>query len=332
MKIAFKNSKILMINGRTLTPVRGQGPEPEPVIHHVYTSSEGHGSISASPMSGKKNTLITLSNTPDQYYIFSKYTLNNVDLAGSSFLMPDEDAYVRGYFQPDVRTITVTQPSHGTITAPASAQIGSTVTLSCTPDSGYALNYFTVNGTQIQGNTFVMPASNVTVSASLVSTAPVFDQVTIGNQTWMAKNLAIDDGGEGIYAYTANYGQGDVQEHYYTYDAAMRIAASVPGWHLPSKDEWNTLINRVGNMASSLKSTYGWLSGNGTDDYGFAAFPGGQLSSPTGDPYNFGQIAYFWTSTPSNSTWSYFYNIYTSILSNYGSNSTLMSVRLIKDS
>ena len=166
MKIAFKNSKILMINGRTLTPVPGIGPEPG--IHYVYTSSEGHGSISASPMSGKKDTLITLSNTPDQNYIFSKYTLNNVDLAGSSFLMHDEDAYVRGYFQPDVRTITVTQPTHGTITAPASAQIGSTVTLSCTPETGYVLQYFTVNGVQIQGNSFVMPASNVTVSASIV--------------------------------------------------------------------------------------------------------------------------------------------------------------------
>ena len=168
MNIAFKNSKILMINGRTLTPVPRQGPAPQPGLHYVYTSSEGHGSISASPMSGKKDTLITLSNTPDQNYIFSKYTLNNVDLAGSSFLMPDEDAYVRGYFQAEVRTITVTQPSHGTITAPASAEIGSTVTLSYTPESGYALNYFTVNGTQIHGNTFVMPASNVTVSASLI--------------------------------------------------------------------------------------------------------------------------------------------------------------------
>lgn len=167
MKITFKDSKILMISGRTLTPVPGQGPEPG--LHYVYTSSDGHGSISASPMSGKKDTLITLTNTPDQNYIFSKYTLNNVDLAGSSFLMPDDDAYVRGYFQPDVRTITVTQPSHGTITAPASAQIGSTVTLSCTPDTGYEFQYFTVNGSQIQGNSFVMPASNVTVSASLVN-------------------------------------------------------------------------------------------------------------------------------------------------------------------
>lgn len=52
MKIAFKNSKIMMINGRTLTPVPGQGPEPG--LHYVYTSSEGHGSISASPMSGKQ--------------------------------------------------------------------------------------------------------------------------------------------------------------------------------------------------------------------------------------------------------------------------------------
>ena len=167
MKIAFKGNNILMINGRTLTPVPGQGPEPG--LHYVYTSSEGHGSISASPMSGKKDTLITLSNTPDQNYIFSKYTLNNVDIAGSSFLMPDDDAYVRGYFQPDVRTITVTQPSHGTITAPASAQIGSTVTLSCTPDTGYEFQYFTVDGVQIVGNTFTMPAHNVTVSGSFIN-------------------------------------------------------------------------------------------------------------------------------------------------------------------
>ncbi len=38
---------------------------------------------------------------------------------------------------------------------------------------------------------------------------PTFDEVTIGNQTWMAKNLAIDDGQGGIYTHTMNYGQGE---------------------------------------------------------------------------------------------------------------------------
>lgn len=144
-------------------------PEPpEPTVYDVILTTDGHGSITANPMSGAKDTLITLSNTPAQNYVFSKYTLNNVDLAGNTFLMPEADANVKGWFEADMRTITVTQPSHGTITAPASAQVGSTVTLSCTADTGYALQYFTLNGSQIQGNTFVMPASDVTVCASLV--------------------------------------------------------------------------------------------------------------------------------------------------------------------
>lgn len=471
MKIAFKNSKILMINGRTLTPVPGQGPEPG--LHYVYTSSEGHGSISASPMSGKKDTLITLSNTPDQNYIFSKYTLNNVDLAGSSFLMPDDDAYVRGYFQPDVRTITVTQPSHGTITAPASAQIGSTVTLSCTPDTGYVLQYFTVNGSQIQGNSFVMPASNVTVSASVAAieytisvtqpshgtisapstatygstvtlsctpdtgysldhftvdgvqivgntftmpahdvtisasvsvntytisithatggtitapqsahygstvilsstadsgyelqnytvdgteivgntftmpahnvtvsavfeaTVPVFDEVTIGNKTWMAKNLAIDDGGEGIYHQTVNYGQGNVTEYYYTWDAAVRIANSINGWHLASEDEFYALNQYA--SAGSYKSRYGWYNdNNGYDSFGFTALPAGYVD---GTATGFGIYAMFWTSyaDPSYSNKSYCRYIYYTnstgrIEASTYKKSTMMSVRLIKDS
>lgn len=162
------NNRYLGSFGSGPTPPTPPDP-PEPTVYDVILTTGGHGSITADPMSGAKDTLITLSNTPDQNYVFSKYTLNNVDLAGNTFLMPEADANVKGWFEADVRTITVTQPSHGTITAPASAQVGSTVTLSITTDTGYALQYFTVNGTQIQGNTFVMPASNVTVGASLAA-------------------------------------------------------------------------------------------------------------------------------------------------------------------
>jgi uncharacterized protein (TIGR02145 family) len=339
MKIAFKNSKILMINGRTLTPVPGIGPEPG--LHYVYTSSEGNGFISASPMSGKKNTLITLSNTPDRNYIFSKYTLNNVDLAGSSFLMPDEDAYVRGYFQPDVRTITVTQPSHGTITAPASAQIGSTVTLSCTPDSGYTLQYFTVNGSQIQGNSFVMPASNVTVSASLAEDP--LATVTIGSQKWTKKNLAVNDGQGGIYTRSVNYGKGDVTEYYYTWDAAMRVVNSIAGFHLPSVDEYSTLISTVGGGPHPLLTNYGWQYGGGSNAYGFSALPsGGTGVPPSSDSYfQIGAYFYVWTSTevPSTFVKRYAYVYYlcdgsTGIASytSYKKTDSAFPIRLIKDS
>lgn len=406
--------RILTFNHKIINPGNnryfgsfGSGPgptpptPPEPTVYDVILTTDGHGTISASPMSGVKDTLITLSNTPARNYVFSKYTLNNVDLAGNTFLMPEADANVKGWFEADIRTITVTQPSHGTITAPASAQVGSTVTLSITTDTGYALQYFTVNGSQIQGNSFVMPASNVTVSASIAansytisvtqpshgtitaphsaqyestvtlsstpdsgyklqnytvdgveivgnsfsmpahdvtvsavfeSTGPVFDEVTIGSQTWMSKNLAIDDGQGGIVTKTLNYGQGNVTEHYYTLAAAQRVANSISGWHLPSYNEWHKLVNSIGGNPSGgkLASTFGWSGTQGTDNYGFRALPAGWVNgstlnnayekaeyfAPDGDPYGVYVMSIFSDR---------------SALS-YTANGMLRTVRLIKDS
>jgi len=55
------------------------------------------------------------------------------------------------------------------------------------------------------------------------------------------------------------------------------------GWHLPSMAEWLELKDFLKNNGhflregKALKSTSGWADdGNGTDDYGFCALPGGQ--------------------------------------------------------
>lgn len=158
--------------------------------------------------------------------------------------------------------------------------------------------------------------------------------VTIGTQIWASKNLAIDDGQGGIYTQTVNYGQGEVVEYYYTWDAAMRVAATVQGWHLPTVDEWNTLANAVGGSSTAgtkLKSTYGWISGNGTDDYGFAAFPAGFRYS--GSFYDLGSNASFWTATENSSSGAYgsFFNTGASMNSYYNDKSSGYSVRLVKD-
>lgn len=110
---------------------------------------------------------------------------------------------------------------------------------------------------------------------------PSFDEVTIGTQVWMTKNLDIDDGGEGIktYDFTNDPVLSSLGiQYYYTKEAAQRLANSIDGWHLPTRDEWNTLINYVGHpqAGTKLKSTSGWYDdGNGTDDYGFNAIPVG---------------------------------------------------------
>jgi uncharacterized protein (TIGR02145 family) len=162
-----------------------------------------------------------------------------------------------------------------------------------------------------------------------------FVPVTIGSQIWMSKNLSIDDGQGGIYTQTVNYGQGDVVEYYYNWDAAVRVANSIPGWHLPTADEWDTLANAVGGSSiagTKLKSSYGWSSGkNGTDDYGFAAFPAGFWNS--GSFLSLGSNAYFWTANEQSSTNAYNRNFYMgeSMISFSYSKSYGYSVRLVKD-
>ena len=69
--------------------------------------------------------------------------------------------------------ITVTQPQHGTISAPAQAYANATVTLTATPASGYCLSSWTVkdannNNITVTNNQFTMPSSNVTVTATFV--------------------------------------------------------------------------------------------------------------------------------------------------------------------
>lgn len=168
------------------------------------------------------------------------------------------------------------------------------------------------------------------------SSAPAIPYVTIGNQTWMSKNLAIDDGNGGIYTQTVNYGQGSVTEYYYTWVAALRVAASVQGWHLPTRAEWDTLASTVGSgPGTKLKSTYGWSSGNGTDNYGFTGLPAGRRS--TSSFVNFGSYAYFWTADQYyTSSDAYYrrltYNKKIVYSSSCDQTSYYHTVRLVKDS
>ncbi len=172
-------------------------------------------------------------------------------------------------------------------------------------------------------------------NSSPVPPGPTFDTVTIGSQTWMSKNLAIDDGQGGIYTQTVNYGQGDVTEYYYTWDSAVRVASSISGWHLPTWPEYQTLKNEVGSSTAGtkLKSTYGWSSGNGTDDYGFSASPAGYRGT-SGTFYEFANLAGFWTSTESSSTNSYIcrFSIYQSMDNLIRNKEEGYTLRLIKDS
>lgn len=75
-------------------------------------------------------------------------------------------------------TINYNQMENGSVTGPASAAGGATVTLTVTPDTGYELETLTVededdNAITVTNNAFTMPAGDVYVSATFAEAAPV---------------------------------------------------------------------------------------------------------------------------------------------------------------
>ncbi len=87
------------------------------------------------------------------------------------------------------------------------------------------------------------------------------------------------------------------------------------GWHLPSDGEWEQLAQTVHNcegpynqsgddwltVGKHLKASGGWNdNGNGTDDFGFAALPGGYRYY-YGSFFHIGDTGYWWSATQYNS-------------------------------
>ena len=88
-------------------------------------------------------------------------------------------------------SITVVQPTNGSVAASAtSATAGTTVKLTATPAEGYTLDYFTLDGARINGDTFIMPARNVDVSAVFTANAYSINVVQPANGTVTASKLS----------------------------------------------------------------------------------------------------------------------------------------------
>lgn len=88
-------------------------------------------------------------------------------------------------------SITVVQPANGTVSASAtSAAAGTTIELTATPAEGYTLDYFTLDGARINGNTFIMPARNVEVSAVFTANAYSITVVQPAGGTVSASKLS----------------------------------------------------------------------------------------------------------------------------------------------
>ena len=188
----------------------------------------------------------------------------------------------------------------------------------------------------------------------------VYKWVKIGNQIWMAENLAylpavspLSDHSDilipkyNVYDYegssiskakeTNNYNKYGVL---YSWQAAKESCPN--GWHLPSNSEWNMLINYLGGVevaGGKMKSRTGWKIQNtgATNSSGFSGIPAGVVIGKIVGFRALGESTEWWSSTETNDNgdtgyvWCHRLNNLLSIES-YGSYKSIgASLRCVKD-
>ena len=124
----------------------------------------------------------------------------------------------------------------------------------------------------------------------------------IGGKTWMAENLNYFDIEGAASSIKNDWCYWDKPENcesagrLYTWKVAQRICPE--GWRLPTKTDWESLLQKVGadslneilwKGSSKLKSVNGWENGgSGTDDFGFTALPAGmKFTTRTQDGFTY---------------------------------------------
>ncbi len=239
-----------------------------------------------------------------------------------------------------------------------------TVILKVSNENGYASemkdNYITVNEvaqtvTDIDGN--------------------VYQTIAIGNQVWMTENLKVtrlpagtemvyinedyqwsllnNNNTDKAYCYYNNNANSESETYgaLYTWAAAMNgstaseqnpsgVQGICPdGWHIPSADEWWTLINTLGgkNIAGGKLKEVGtdhWNINEGaTNESGFTALPGGYRGE-NGSFYTIGNFGYWWSTSEEYdvNAWSFVMNHMNSEIDSEGQfKSSGKSVRCVKD-
>ncbi len=135
-----------------------------------------------------------------------------------------------------------------------------------------------------------------------------YKAVKIGNQIWMAENLAFK-AEESCWVYDNNESNANKYGYLYGWKTACEVCPT--GWHLPSDEEWKQLEIALGMsskdadqkryrgrpVGTKMKSTNGWTdNGNGTNESGFSGLPGGYRSH-LGNYYNLGISSILWSST-----------------------------------
>ncbi len=173
-------------------------------------TSLSHGSVSA-PESAMEGTTVAITATPEPGYMVGTYTVYKTGSpsttvtvsSNGTFTMPGYAVTVSATFveNNNYYNIALGTVSHGSIIASeTSARSGTSIMLTATPNAGYSLYAWYVFKTgdmgatvNVSGNSFVMPAFDVTVMATFVqgSANGDFVKVTSAPADWSGEYILV---------------------------------------------------------------------------------------------------------------------------------------------
>jgi len=201
---------------------------------------------------------------------------------------------------------------------------------------------------------------NILFNNCVNSVIPRENQITIGNQIWMNKNLNIEyfrngdpipeakteiewavasENKQPAWCHVNNKKANDVKYgKIYNWYALNDLRGLAPkGWHIPTDIEWNILTDYLGDESIAgfkLKAQTDWnKDGKGINSSGFSGFPSG-CRSYSGYFEEISNIGFWWSSTEfvNNCAWyRSLHNTDSSIFRHFTEKGSGLSVRCIKD-
>ena len=171
---------------------------------------------------------------------------------------------------------------------------------------GYSLSQIASTMGYVESMT---PQAYLSASIKLEVSVPPLSGISIGSQIWLDRNLSFDDGGSGI-----KHVNGDAANDYlfgllYTHEAAVRVAALYPSWHLPVHSEVTTLLTalegqfKAGGHLKDTSLDYWNTPNRGADNSSGFSGRGSGVCSTSGETFSlFKQSLYLWEKEPYSPT------------------------------
>jgi len=159
--------------------------------YNIKVIPSENGTVTPDKEKAKEGEVVKLTFDPAEGYEFDSIEVTDgsgekIELSNATFRMPASDVTVTATFKKAEQTteeykITVNEPENGTVTSDRkTAKKDEIVTLTAKPNEGYDLDKLTVkdkDGQEVnvgEDNTFKMPASDVTVTATFKKAAVIY--------------------------------------------------------------------------------------------------------------------------------------------------------------